>query len=369
MPYNRSFIYDTLGNILSLTNSATTTSLSANPTILDSIPIAIYQTPVGTSDSRSYTVPAGGSNKLFLVLLTNGNSSAPTATLNGASVTFVRINGPYNRAYYFVGYLANPTSGTFTINWSPSTNSDYSLLTIANAAQLSPIDVSNVTTANPGTTLTTSVTTTQGNDLLLSFPVGSSLSPTFTGFGTGETLMISSQNPQFGPSTGSYKAAASTAGTETMTINTSASQQMDEPVVAIKAAPPGQVNSTTTSTYTYGQTGYANPDAVTSIGNGLSTTTYSYDANGNLIQAGGWSYAWDYLNHMFAAGFGNSTTTYAYDAFGSRVLQTSTTSTTYYPNKYFSTVSTIVGSTTIRHEHQLHLERRYPSGDYRSADD
>jgi RHS repeat-associated protein len=49
---------------------------------------------------------------------------------------------------------------------------------------------------------------------------------------------------------------------------------------------------------------------------------------------------------MLASGYNNSTTTYAYDEFGSRVLQTSTTSTTYYPNKFFSTVSTIVGSTT-----------------------
>jgi RHS repeat-associated protein len=76
------------------------------------------------------------------------------------------------------------------------------------------------------------------------------------------------------------------------------------------------------------------------------TTTYTYDANGNVTQAGGWSYVWDYLNHMLAAGFGNSTTTYAYDAFGSRVMQTSTTSTTFYPNKYFSMASAIVGSTT-----------------------
>jgi len=55
---------------------------------------------------------------------------------------------------------------------------------------------------------------------------------------------------------------------------------------------------------------------------------------------------WDYLNRMLASGFNNSTTSYAYDEFGSRVMQTSTTSTTYYPNKYFSTMSTIVGSTT-----------------------
>ena len=55
---------------------------------------------------------------------------------------------------------------------------------------------------------------------------------------------------------------------------------------------------------------------------------------------------WDYLNRMLASGYNNSTTTYAYDSSGARVLQTSTTSTTYYPNKFFSTVSTIVGSTT-----------------------
>ena len=29
--------------------------------------------------------------------------------------------------------------------------------------------------------------------------------------------------------------------------------------------------------------GYANPDAVTQIANGLSTTTYAYDNNGNLV--------------------------------------------------------------------------------------
>src|SRR5271157_4021870 len=79
---------------------------------------------------------------------------------------------------------------------------------------------------------------------------------------------------------------------------------------------------------------------------GVPTTTYAYDANGNLTQAGGWSYVWDYLNRMLATGYNNSTTTYAYDEFGSRVMQTSTTSATYYPNKYFSTASTIVGSTT-----------------------
>ncbi len=78
----------------------------------------------------------------------------------------------------------------------------------------------------------------------------------------------------------------------------------------------------------------------------VATTTYSYDANGNLTQAGGWNYAWDYLNRMLASGYNNSTTTFAYDPSGARVLQTSTTSTTYYPSKFYSLTSTKAGSNT-----------------------
>ena len=35
----------------------------------------------------------------------------------------------------------------------------------------------------------------------------------------------------------------------------------------------------------------------------VPTTTYAYDANGNLTQAGGWNYVWDYLNRMLASGY------------------------------------------------------------------
>ena len=78
----------------------------------------------------------------------------------------------------------------------------------------------------------------------------------------------------------------------------------------------------------------------------VPTTTYTYDANGNVTKAGGWTYVWDYLNRMLASGDNNSTTTYAYDATGARVLQTSTTSTSYYPSKYFSLASTTNGVTS-----------------------
>ena len=67
---------------------------------------------------------------------------------------------------------------------------------------------------------------------------------------------------------------------------------------------------------------------------------------------------------MLASGYNNSTTTYAYDPSGARVLQTSTTSTTYYPNKYYSFTST-KSEQYVRDFHQLHLEWRYVAGDHR----
>jgi uncharacterized protein RhaS with RHS repeats len=78
----------------------------------------------------------------------------------------------------------------------------------------------------------------------------------------------------------------------------------------------------------------------------ILTSTYAYDANGNLTSGAGWGYTWDYLNRMLSSGFGGSTTTYAYDSAGNRVLQTSTTSTTFYPSKFYSFSSMLSGGTT-----------------------
>ena len=95
--------------------------------------------------------------------------------------------------------------------------------------------------------------------------------------------------------------------------------------------------------YSYAGMGYANPHAVTQIANGQSTTTYSYDQNGNLTQKTTdgvtTTYLWDYANRLIALGSGGATTTYGYDAFGSRVFQTTATSTTIYPFKWYSVAS------------------------------
>src|SRR6266478_7608910 len=95
--------------------------------------------------------------------------------------------------------------------------------------------------------------------------------------------------------------------------------------------------------YTNSPIGYTNPDAVTQIANGLSTTTFAYDNNGNVTQktvdGTTTTYVWDYANRLIALGVGGATTTYGYDAFGQRVFQVGTTTTTLYPFKWYSVAS------------------------------
>jgi YD repeat-containing protein len=98
---------------------------------------------------------------------------------------------------------------------------------------------------------------------------------------------------------------------------------------------------------------YANPHAVTQIGNGTATTTYAYDNNGNLTSAGTGtattSYSYDYANRLIAILYNNATTSsYGYDAFGQRVYQISASTsagTTTYPFKFYSVTSTTKSST------------------------
>src|SRR5258708_8485486 len=92
--------------------------------------------------------------------------------------------------------------------------------------------------------------------------------------------------------------------------------------------------------YANSHIGYANPDAVTTIGNGLSTTTYAYD---NLISSGNGTatttYTYDYANRLISLFAGGAITTYGYDAFGQRVFQVGTSTTTLYPFKWYSVAS------------------------------
>src|SRR5258706_3395968 len=56
--------------------------------------------------------------------------------------------------------------------------------------------------------------------------------------------------------------------------------------------------------YSHAGTGYANPDAVTQIASGYSTSTFSYDNDGNLVQktvdGTTTTYIYDYANRLTA---------------------------------------------------------------------
>src|SRR5215470_1553632 len=100
---------------------------------------------------------------------------------------------------------------------------------------------------------------------------------------------------------------------------------------------------TVTNTCTYASVAYANQDAVTQIANGVSTSTFSYDNNGNLAKKTTdgviTTYVYDYAHRLIALGSQGATTTYGYDAFGSRVFQSTATTTTLYPFKWYSVAS------------------------------
>jgi RHS repeat-associated protein len=94
--------------------------------------------------------------------------------------------------------------------------------------------------------------------------------------------------------------------------------------------------------YTYAGTSYANPHAATAIG-GASLT---YDNNGNLTGDGTATYTWDYENRLTQSTRNSLSVTYAYDHDEERVRQANATTTTVYPSRYYSVVSTVNGPTT-----------------------
>ena len=123
--------------------------------------------------------------------------------------------------------------------------------------------------------------------------------------------------------------------------------------------------------YTYAETNYANPHALTAFFNGTATTTYAYDAIGNLATTTGAAtstFNWDYRNRMIRAWVAGATSTYAYDHTTARMRQVVGSTTTDYPNKFFSiATTTITAATSHGNKHRVHLARRHARGDDRAG--
>ena len=147
-----------------------------------------------TSDAFPYTVPGNGGNRLLVALFAfNPDPSSSLAVKqNGTALSCTKITGVFTYANHYYCYLANPTSGIFSAKWSGSESYTYTVMTLQNAAQSSPIDASYVT-SNTGSfaSLSTSVTTTQGNDLLLDFALTALTAERLGQNGTTDFLSIS----------------------------------------------------------------------------------------------------------------------------------------------------------------------------------
>jgi YD repeat-containing protein len=87
--------------------------------------------------------------------------------------------------------------------------------------------------------------------------------------------------------------------------------------------------------YPYTGTGYANPDAVTSIGG----TTFAYDNAVNQTTAGSNTFAWDWRNLLNMSTVGATSTTYNYDENGKRIRVNDGTTIFHYPNDLYQTDS------------------------------
>ncbi len=94
-------------------------------------------------------------------------------------------------------------------------------------------------------------------------------------------------------------------------------------------------NKSNVGSYTYAGTGFANPDAATSI-NGV---TYSYDNAGNLTTYGSTTNAYDWRNRLGTTTLATSTSTYFYDTNNARVFMKDVSTTTRYAGGkfYFTT--------------------------------
>ncbi len=341
--YTQLFTYDALGNITSIGTSTTTSSSIS----YDS---GLQFGGTASSYSQSYTTSTS-TNRVMIVAVTSDNSGSASLvsgiSYNGASLTklatipFNTVSSPTNA--FDLWYLINPSSGThnLTVNFSTTMPFQADVSTYVAASQASFPNASTTGAQDAGTTFSLSLCSPScAAGAWTELSVNSQRTVTA---GAGVTARVGNSSNLFmgdsnGPVSGAY----------TMTTNISATIPTGGAMVAI--APSGFGSFSTTTTYQYASTGYANPDAPTTIGNGLASTTLSYDNNGNLISAvigaTTTTYAYDYLNRLASSTVGSATTTYGYDAFGSRVFQKSGNTTTVYPSKWYSVVTLSAATST-----------------------
>lgn len=220
---------------------------AATPTVLDTVPSAslIHTTALGTSNNFSYTMPSGGTNTIIFFQWDEDSGVVPSAaTYNGVSFTSnikctLSINAQL--VYGCFGYIATSTpsvAGSVAFSWAGNTNSSIVAVTLKDAAQSNAVDVFNGLGDAATTTISTTATSTVGNDALMSLTARGG-AVTVSSLGAGQSETAHADNLLGGDDFyWDFKAAGSTAATEVTTSNFSGSAAADHYIVAVKYQAP-----------------------------------------------------------------------------------------------------------------------------------
>jgi hypothetical protein len=202
------------------------------------------------SNSFTYTVPTGGSNKALIVFLGGIDPSTNlTVTQNGVSVplTLLYTSATAYQSYMRFGTLAAPTTGIFSMNGDLGLQHYTAVLfTVQNAAQTGTIDATSSSNFSATTSNALSITTHTGSTLLVSASDWGNDSNALTNSGAGETDILSNANGGGATAPGNTgsppslimgkKNAASVAGAESMTTSATISATGDHGMIAIKSS-------------------------------------------------------------------------------------------------------------------------------------
>jgi RHS repeat-associated protein len=350
-PYGYAYTYDALGNITSgplgtysylgsggsnyadpdaVTAFATTTITTSGGGGISTSTIALTSTTTnitlgfnGTT-TKTWTVTTSGSNPLIVLTAgiwqdIAGAGTIASASWNGAA--FTKATSTRTTANETeIWYLVASTTGSKTISVTVNGGTDAIKLGTASFSGVSTSSPFDIVKSTNGFSTTPSVTVTpkfSGEAFVDSLAKWTTLDA---------TTSLSALYKDYASSTlmaSSYKiATTSGAVTETYTAAGASSDW----VLAMTAFRPATTTTGTASTTS-------------------ATTTLSYDNNGNLTAEGSSTFSWDYRNQMTQSGNGLATSTYAYDQDGNRVKLTEGSVTTFFPNTLYSVVT---GATTTK---------------------
>ncbi len=221
--------------ILAVLIVAPASAFAVGPTVLDTVPVAFtVSSSVVHTISFTYTVPAGGSNKLLVFQMgVSAGISGITGSQNGVNMDFISSPFSGNIKNMIYGYLKAPTTGTFTLTWTGDGALNLYTVTLKDAAQTSPIDTSGTNTAAPGASVTTTLATNVGNDLLMEQTCTNAAAGTFTPTSP-QTTLAPSGHGDGATEIASFKAAGSSPTSETIGEGWSASNFLDQYAIAVK---------------------------------------------------------------------------------------------------------------------------------------